>query len=77
MAKADEARRTRIATTIKEDNGTWSVAAPVFDGTGICASLAIVDTISTMSDAIFPNRIGRLQEAAQNLSHRLGGHLRR
>lgn len=79
MAKAGEARRTQIATTIREENGTWSTAAPVFDGTGICASLAIIDTINTMSNATsnatFPHRIGQLQDTAQNLSHRLGGHI--
>lgn len=73
-AKAGEARRTRIATAVNEDKGTWGVAAPVFDGTGICAALAIVDTITTMSDGDYPHRLARLQDTARNLTHLLGGH---
>lgn len=75
VAKAREARRTQTVTSINETKGTWAVAAPVFDGAGICAALAIVDTLSTMSDANLPHRLARLQQTAQGLSHLLGGRM--
>jgi DNA-binding IclR family transcriptional regulator len=72
-AKAAEARRTGLATAVDETNGICCLAAPVFDGTGVRAVLAVVDTISSMPDSVFPHRLARLQNAAQDLTARLGG----
>jgi DNA-binding IclR family transcriptional regulator len=73
--KITEARRTGVATAVTEENGTWGIAAPIFDATGICAALAVVDTISSMSNSTFPHRLTHLQRTASELSARLGGHV--
>lgn len=72
-AKVAEVRRTGLATAVSEANGTCGLAAPVFDGSGICAALAIVDTIGSISNSAFSHRLARLQKAAQDLTARLGG----
>lgn len=74
-AKVGEVRRTGLATAVNEVNGTCGLAAPIFDSTGICAALAIVDTFGSVSNSAFPFRLARLQEAAQDLTARLGGAL--
>jgi DNA-binding IclR family transcriptional regulator len=74
-AKVAEARRTGLATAIIEANGTCGLAAPIFDGSGICAALAIVDPISANATTAFPHRLARLQQTAQELTTRLGGTL--
>jgi DNA-binding IclR family transcriptional regulator len=72
-AKVAEARRTGLATAVTEANGTCGLAAPIFDGGGICAALAIVDPISSSAATTFPYRLARLQQTAQELTVRLGG----
>ncbi|MGI5157455.1 IclR family transcriptional regulator [Microbispora sp. CA-102843] len=72
-AKVGEVRRTGLATAVSEANGTCGLAAPIFDSTGVCAALAIVDTIGSISNTTFSHRLARLQEAAQDLTARLGG----
>jgi Transcriptional regulator len=74
-AKVAEVRRTGLATAVNEVNGTCGLAAPIFDSTGVCAALAIVDTFGSASNSAFPFRLARLQEAAQDLTARLGGAL--
>jgi DNA-binding IclR family transcriptional regulator len=72
-SKVGEVRRTGLATAVSEVNGTCGLAAPIFDGAGVCAALAIVDTIGSISNSAFSHRLARLQEAAQDLTARLGG----
>ncbi|GAA1016451.1 IclR family transcriptional regulator [Acrocarpospora pleiomorpha] len=72
-AKVGEVRRTGLATAVSEVNGTCGLAAPIFDSTGVCAALAIVDTIGSATNSAFSHRLGHLQEAAQDLTARLGG----
>jgi DNA-binding IclR family transcriptional regulator len=72
-SKVAEARRTGLATAVTEANGTCGLAAPIFDGSGICAALAIVDPISSAATSAYPHRLARLQQTAQQLSARLGG----
>lgn len=72
-AKVTEVRRTGLATAVTETTGTCGLAAPIFDGSGVCAALAIVDAIGALNSSVFPRRLVLLQEAAQHLTVRLGG----
>ncbi len=70
-----EVRRTGLATAVTEATGTCGVAAPIFDGSGVCAVLTIVDGISSLSNADFPQRLTLLRQAADDLTVRLGGQV--
>ncbi len=74
-SKVAEVRRTGVSSSITEATGTCGIAAPIFDGSGICAALAIVDGISSFSSAAFPQRIALLNDAANDLTTRLGGRV--
>ena len=74
-SKVAEVRRTGLSTSVTESTGTCGLAAPIFDGSGVCAALAVVDVVSSLSSAAFPQRLALLQEAANALTTRLGGRV--
>ncbi|MGI5157482.1 IclR family transcriptional regulator domain-containing protein [Microbispora sp. CA-102843] len=72
----EEARRTGLSVVRHRDVGVVAVAAPVFDATGLCASLAVVGLGGTTTDAAVPERSRRVRETADQLTADLGGEVR-
>jgi DNA-binding IclR family transcriptional regulator len=65
------ARVSGVATYISEDTGIGAVAAPVFDTTGICATLAVLGTLVTTSSDT--RRDEQVAAAAEAITREMGG----
>ncbi|MEO3858192.1 helix-turn-helix domain-containing protein [Acrocarpospora sp. B8E8] len=74
-AHVAEARETGLAVMRHRDVGIVAVAAPVFDATGLCSSLAVVGLAGTTTDAAVPERARRVRETADRLTACLGGQI--
>ena len=60
-----------MATYISEDTGVGAIAAPVFDTTGICATLALLGTLVTTSSDT--RHAEQLAAAAEAITREMGG----
>jgi DNA-binding IclR family transcriptional regulator len=65
------ARVSGVATYISEETGIGAVAAPVFDTTGICATLAVLGTLVTTSSET--RRGDQVAETAEAITREMGG----
>lgn len=65
------ARVSGVATYISEDTGVGAVAAPVFDSTGVCATLALLGTLVTTSNET--RRGEQVALAAAAITREMGG----
>jgi DNA-binding IclR family transcriptional regulator len=65
------ARVSGVATYISEETGVGAVAAPVFDATGICATLAVLGTLVTTSSE--SHRTDQVVAAAEAITREMGG----
>jgi len=62
------ARANGEVTYISDQTGVGGVAAPVFDATGICATLAILGTVATTAE-----RGAQVAAAAKAITREMGG----
>lgn len=67
-ALVKSARSNGVVTYISEHTGVGGVAAPVFDATGICATLALLGTEATTVD-----RGDQVAESAHAITREMGG----
>lgn len=65
------ARVSGVATYISEETGIGGVAAPIFDATGICATLAVLGTLVTTSKEM--RRGDQVAEVADAITREMGG----
>jgi DNA-binding IclR family transcriptional regulator len=65
------ARLSGVATYISEASGVGGIAAPVFDATGICATLAILGTRVTTSSET--RRAEQVASTADAITREMGG----
>ena len=65
------ARSSGIATYISEETGIGGIAAPIFDATGICATLAVLGTLVTTSSGKHHDR--EVAEVAAAITREMGG----
>ncbi|WP_281688834.1 IclR family transcriptional regulator [Pseudonocardia thermophila] len=67
------ARRDGVVIVRHTDVGVVAVAAPIFDPSGICASIAAVGLAGSATEAAVPERVERVRAAADRMSTVLGG----
>jgi DNA-binding IclR family transcriptional regulator len=65
------ARLNGVVTYVSEESGVAGVAAPVFDTTGICATLAVLGTVVTTSSET--GRGDHVAAAAEAITRDMGG----
>jgi DNA-binding IclR family transcriptional regulator len=68
----DTIREIGLALNSPDVNGVRSIAAPVFEGEAIVATMAIVGTTATVSTDLHSPMAQALLESTRALSHRLG-----
>jgi DNA-binding IclR family transcriptional regulator len=72
-ALIESARSTGVTTYVSEETGIGGVAAPIFDATGICATLALLGTLVTTSSEQHPERPEQVATVAQAITCEMGG----
>jgi DNA-binding IclR family transcriptional regulator len=65
------ARVSGVVTYVSEETGIGGVAAPIFDATGICATLAVLGTLVTTSPEM--HRGEQVAAAAEAITREMGG----
>jgi DNA-binding IclR family transcriptional regulator len=72
-ALLESIRNTGVTTYVSEETGIGGVAAPIFDATGICATLALLGTLVTTSSERHPERPEQVAAVAQAITREMGG----
>jgi DNA-binding IclR family transcriptional regulator len=65
------AHASGVATYVSEETGIGGVAAPIFDATGICATLAVLGTLVTTAPET--RRSDQVAEVAEAITREMGG----
>jgi DNA-binding IclR family transcriptional regulator len=65
------ARVSGVVTYVSEETGIGGVAAPIFDASGVCATLAVLGTLVTTSPEL--RRGEQVAEAAEAITRAMGG----
>lgn len=71
-AEVERIRSTRIAVNSQHEDGIRAIATPVFQGSEVAATLAVVGTIASLSAEADSPLAARLRRAAEALSAELG-----
>ena len=71
-AAIDDVRQTGYAAVINP-RGIAIIAVPVFDSSGICATLALLSTRDVLSTDVNSNELRALRKTAGELTNELGG----
>jgi DNA-binding IclR family transcriptional regulator len=69
------AREACLSVAVRPEHGVVTVAAPVFDREGLCATVAVVGLTGSNVEAVTPERGRRIRELAALLTEQLGGHV--
>jgi DNA-binding IclR family transcriptional regulator len=69
-----QAREECLSVAVRREHGVVTVAAPVFDQEGLCATVAVVGLTGRTLEAVTPERGRRIRELAAMLTEQLGGH---
>jgi DNA-binding IclR family transcriptional regulator len=72
-ARVEDVRRRGIASTHIAESDITAAGAPVFDETGLCATIAVIGTARTLPVHDAPEAAGPLAGVALALSTELGG----
>lgn len=72
-AEVKKAREEGLSVSVRREHGVVTVAAPVFDGEGLCATVAVVGLVGSTIDVVTPERGRRVRELAAQLTGQLGG----
>lgn len=72
--EVEQVRESGLAVSVRREHGVVTVAAPVFDREGLCATVAVVGLTGSNVDAVTPERGRRIRELAALLTEQLGGH---
>ncbi|WP_326646735.1 IclR family transcriptional regulator [Streptosporangium sp. NBC_01755] len=68
-----EVRRTGIAVNSPVDHGVRVLAAPIFEGDQVVASMAVLGTVASLAGDLEPQAAAALLRVARDLSRELGG----
>ena len=60
-----------VVTYVSDETGIGGVAAPIFDTTGICATLALLGTVTSTSTDL--HRAEQVAEVAEAITREMGG----
>ncbi|MFD2415175.1 IclR family transcriptional regulator [Amycolatopsis pigmentata] len=74
-AEVEKAREECLSVSVRREHGVVTVAAPVFDGEGLCATVAVVGLVGSTLDTVTPERSRRIRELAALLTEELGGRV--
>jgi DNA-binding IclR family transcriptional regulator len=75
-AHVREVRDSGVATMHHHDVGIVAVAAPVRDPEGVCAAVAAVGLVGSLTEAAVPRWSASVRETAEQMTAELGGTVR-